>query len=112
MDWFERMIRVVIDLEKYNYVKLSDTESFNKWIEFVRDLDNRVTIGVIKSEKKIGSTDIEYDETHKQYAKWSGQQFSFDEIKYEVKEKAELYCKELNGKEKKKISLITDKINI
>lgn len=114
-DWFERMIRVVVDLEKYNYIKLSDTESFNKWIEFVRDKDNRVTVGVIKSEKVIGSTDIEYDDTYKEYAEWSGQRFSFNEIKYEVKEKAQLYCKVLNGvneKEEKKISLLIDKIII
>lgn len=110
-DWFERLLRVAGALQKYNYVVLSDTESNNRWIEFIGDTNNIVTISIIKSNKVSGTQDIEYtDFEDKEYVEWWNQKVSYISLCKEIIDKAheyiEILLKENNNSISEKIEHI------
>ena len=105
-DWFERILTVVIELKKKDYVILSDTESINTWIEFDKRGCNIVVIGIIHLTKLPGSKAIEYAEymnnMQKEYIRWYGESVSYEEFKDAVVTKAIAYCNYLKQNHCKK----------
>ena len=94
-DWFERLLRVIKMLQKQNYIVLSDTESYNRWIEFINNKDI-ITVSIISSEKIIGSKDIEYMcPRNKQYVEWDSQEISYTDLKEEIVKKSLQYLQVL-----------------
>lgn len=84
-DWFERLLRVTKKLQKHRYVILSDTESYNRWIEFINNDEDIVTVSIIKAEKITGSQDIEYVcPSNKEYGEWDNQEISYIDLKEEI----------------------------
>ena len=91
-DWMERLIRVLIYLKTYNYVVLSDVESYNTWLEFKRDNDDLI-VSVIEAEKNIGSKDIEFSVSNRKNGEWYGQRIHFNEFERELNIKVGNYIK-------------------
>ncbi len=59
-DWFERLTRIIENLMTKEYVVLSNVESYNRWIEFMRK-NEKVIVSIIKVERANGSRDIEFN---------------------------------------------------
>ena len=77
-NWFERLLRVVIELKKKKYVILSDTESIDRWIEFEKKDRNIIAIGIIRLRKLSGTSDIEYiNNSQKEYMNLYGEFVSY-----------------------------------
>lgn len=92
-DWFERILKVVIELKTRDYVILSDIESFDRWIEFDKRHKNVVVVGIIRLEKKTGMSDIEHENNPlKKYVDWNEEFITYEELNREVCDKARLYC--------------------
>ncbi|MFW5670293.1 MAG: hypothetical protein ACOCM4_13855 [Acetivibrio ethanolgignens] len=89
-DWFERIIRTVKELEVRNRVFLSDTESYNTWIEFRKEHDF-VTIGLATTETKIGLMDIEFNLDKIESRNLEGQTVNFQQLKSEIIKKGTEY---------------------
>lgn len=58
-DWFERMLRTVKELEVRHRIFLSDTESYNTWIEFCKG-NGFATVRLVTTENKEGLMDMEF----------------------------------------------------
>ena len=88
-NWFERMLKVTLELKSRNYVILSDTDSIDRWIEFNKTNENYVFMGVIRLKKIAGSSDIEYINcSQKEYVDWYDELIPYEELKHEVYNKA------------------------
>lgn len=95
-DWFERLLRVTKKLQEQTYIILSDTESYNRWIEFIMNDEDIVTVSIIKAEKIIGSQDIEYVcPDNKEYVEWDHQRISYVDLKEEIINKSSQYVEVL-----------------
>lgn len=90
VDWFERLVRVKEHLKTLDYVALSDTESYNTWIEFRKNQRNLV-ISIIKADKVDGSHDIEYQLNNMENGDWVNQVVSFEQFCDEIQSKAKEY---------------------
>lgn len=67
-------IQAMIALENKNYILISDTESYNTWIEIERDKDLIYT-SVIQADKPMGITAVEYAPVpNKEYTEWKKQE--------------------------------------
>lgn len=91
-DWFDRLVRVMVNLTTMNYVVLSDVESYNTWIEFRRK-NEEVVISIVKAEKEQGSRDIEFSLRNPIAGEWTDQVVSYSQLKTEIIEKAREYIK-------------------
>ena len=91
-DWMERLIRVCKYLETYDYVALSDVDSYNGWIEFKRMAQN-VLISIVRAAKKNGTQDIELSLEDPVVSEWADQAVSYAEFKKELLDKAGEYLK-------------------
>lgn len=90
VDWFERLIKVIEHLNKSNYVALSDTESYNTWIEF-KKRDENLVISIIQAKKEDGSHDIEYQLNNTEDGEWVNQIVSYKQLYEEILSKAKEY---------------------
>lgn len=97
-DWFEDMIQVAIELNNRNYIALSNIESHNLWIEFVKK-DEQIHIGLVKSEKKDGIGFIVYELKNKSYEKvqWKDEIVSYSELISELIYKCSCYLDEIES---------------
>lgn len=93
-DWFERLIRVIENLNKKNYIVLSDVETYNTWLEFKREGEDLV-ISIVKAQKVIGSQDIEYHLENIQPGEWINQKVKFREFKEEILRKSKEYIEKV-----------------
>lgn len=89
-DWFDRLVRVVKNLMTKDYVVLSDVESYNTWIEFLKK-NEEVVISIVKAEKEQGSRDIEFNLKEPIAGEWAEQVISFSQLKTEIITKASQY---------------------
>lgn len=101
IDWFERLIKVIEHLKSSNYVALSDTESYNTWIEFKKSNDILV-ISIIKAKKENGSHDIEYKLNNPKEGEWVNQIVSYQQMRDEILSKAKEYVQYLFNKNQNK----------
>lgn len=96
-DWFNRLTQVIKYLKTKEYVALSDTESYNTWIEFRREGED-VFISIIRAEKSQGSHDIEFTLKKVEHDEWMNQVTSFNQLKKEIFEKEEEYIRTITVK--------------
>lgn len=89
-DWFERLARVINILNIKEYVVLSDVESYNTWIEFLKK-NEEVLVSIVKAKKDQGSHDIEFILKAPQVGEWGNQVVSFKQFRKEVLEKGTEY---------------------
>ena len=89
-DWFERLTRVVKNLETKEYVVLSDVESYNTWIEFEKR-DSQIIISIIEAKKEQGSQDIEFHLVEAKPSDWTNQVVDFYQLKEEISRKGKEY---------------------
>lgn len=79
LDWIERLIKVLEHLKNTDYIALSDTESYNTWIEF-KKLDDQLVVSIRQAQKEDGSRDIEYKLNNAIEGDWTNQIVSFQEV--------------------------------
>ncbi|WP_312061064.1 hypothetical protein [Anaerotignum sp.] len=101
LDWIERLIKVLEHLKNSDYVALSDTESYNTWIEF-KKLDDQLVVSIRQAQKEDGSRDIEYKLNNATEGDWKNQIVSFQEVKDEVITKAQDYLAYVYSKNENK----------
>lgn len=94
IDWFDRLIDVLIELKKRSYVALSDTESYNSWIEFVKQ-DTNVIISLRILEKWNGANAIEYQLVNAAPGRWIDQKVPITDFEKEIINKANQYVHEV-----------------
>lgn len=94
--WFQRLLKVIALLDGSNdYVAVSDIESYNSWIEFVKIGEN-LCVSVIEYEKKDGLSDVITSKFDKVvYPSWKEVSISINEFRRELIQKSELYIKEV-----------------
>lgn len=110
-DWFDRLISVVKNLMTKDYVALSDVESYNTWIEFLKK-NEEVVISIVKAEKKQGSRDIEFDLREPIAGEWADQVISFSQLKTEIIEKAREYIEIIAVSNTENLEIIKIKENL
>lgn len=94
-NWLTYFMQAVTALENKNYILISDTESYNTWIEIERYKDLIYT-SIIHADKPVGTTAVEYAPVpNRKYTDWKKQETSFKQFRTEVIEKAENYFDEL-----------------
>lgn len=93
-DWFERLVKVIKNLMKKEYVALSDVESYNIWIVFQKR-NETVVVSIVKAEKEQGSCEIEFHLKNPEAGKWVNQTINFEQLKKEVIEKGREYIKDI-----------------
>ena len=111
-DWFERLARVVDNLNIKEYVVLSDVESYNTWIEFIKK-NEEILVSIVKAKKDEGSHDIEFILKDPQIGKWGNQAVSFEQFRKEVLEKGTEYIREVfeDNPENDLINKLTQRFN-
>lgn len=72
------------------YVVLSDTESYNTWLEFRRK-NETVVVSIVKSEKAQGSHSIEFTLKGIRPGEWRNEEIDFEQLKKEFIKKMERY---------------------
>ena len=110
-DWFDRLVRVVKNLITKDYVALSDVESYNTWIEFLKK-NEEVVISIVKAEKKQGSRDIEFNLREPIAGEWTDQVISFSQLKTEIIEKAREYIEIITVSNTENLEIIKIKENL
>ena len=110
-DWFDRLVRVVKNLITKDYVALSDVESYNTWIEFLKK-NEEVVISIVKAEKKQGSRDIEFNLREPIAGEWTDQVISFIQLKTEIIEKAREYIEIITVSNTENFEIIKIKENL
>lgn len=65
-DWFEKLLKITIELNEKEYVALDEIESPTVWLEFEKQ-QNKILISVVKSEKQSGVGFIVYSLREKSY---------------------------------------------
>lgn len=91
-DWFDRLIKVIKNLDTKEYVALSDVESYNTWIQFQRRNED-VIISIVRAEKEQGSRDIAYHLKNPVIGEWAQQVINYYQFKNEIVEKTKEYIK-------------------
>ncbi len=110
-DWFDRLVRVVKNLMTKDYVVLSDAESYNTWIEFLKK-NEEVVISIVKAKKEQGSRDIEFYLRESIVGEWADQVISFSQLKTEIIEKAREYIEIITLSNKENLEIIKIKENL
>ena len=93
-DWFTRIVDIMLILRQRNYVLLSDIESYNRWIEFVKD-NEEIIISIKLSVGWPGSQCIEYSLPNAKPGEWIGQKIPVQQFEHEIISKAEEYVNKL-----------------
>lgn len=113
-NWFERLLNLYILLRTNNYVAISDTNSYIKWLQFVKVEPADVEVSLIDNENKSWLSDIVTTTFNQMtYSDWKGVVISLEELKTEIILKTELYIEELRDINKKllysnRIKILTD----
>lgn len=89
-DWFERMLRAVKELEVRHRVFLSDTESYNTWIEFCKE-NGFITVRLVTTENKEGLMDMEFHLKNARSWALEVQEANFQQFKDEMIKKGTAY---------------------
>lgn len=110
-NWFDRLLRVVENLMTKDYVVLSDVESYNTWIEFLKK-NEEVVISIVKAEKEQGSRDIEFNLRKPIAGEWVDQVISFNQLKTEIIEKAREYIEIITVSNTENLDIIKIKENL
>ena len=92
-NWIERYLRVVKKLQISNYVVLSNTDSYNTWIEFKRNA-NSLIVSEVDADKLTGLTDIANRLVNLRERRWT-ETVSYIQFEEEVINKSISYVKEL-----------------
>lgn len=111
IDWIERLIKVLEHLRISDYVALSDTESYNTWIEF-KKIDDKLAVSIRQVEKADGSCDIEYKLYNSVEGEWANQIVLYKQMRNEVISKAKDYLGYVYSKNENKDLFKQFKFNI
>ncbi|MNO58777.1 hypothetical protein D3C76_493480 [compost metagenome] len=95
-NWFERLIKLVLYLNTNDYVAISDIESYNTWIEFVKKDQNTLKVSIIKNSNKSGLSDIVMHRfSQYKYSDWRDVTVLMEDFKNELIHKTELYIEQI-----------------
>jgi len=84
-DWFEDMVKIALELHNVSYIVLSNIESYNLWIEFIRNEDI-LSVSLVNADKPDGTGSVAYELFNKCDDKnlWKDEEVSFTEFKKEL----------------------------
>lgn len=84
-DWFEDMVKIALALHDVRYIALSNIESYNLWVEFVRHEDV-LSISLVNADKPNGIGSVAYELLNRKDDKnlWKDEVVSFMEFKQEL----------------------------
>ena len=95
-DWFEKLLKITIELNEKDYVALDEIESPTVWLEFEKQ-QNKILISVVKSEKQSGVGFIVYSLKEKHYDEnlLNKEEVIYKEFIWEILVKSNEYLQEL-----------------
>lgn len=98
-EWFEGLVDVLIKLkQEHKYIALSDIESYNTWIEFKKINTREISISVIESTTKVGTSQVITEPPpNGKPSDWANEIITYDELRNEILLKLNQYLSELNA---------------
>jgi len=94
--WFIDLISAYLELTRFGYVLINDTDSYNTWIEFERVKD-MAKISIIRAEKGVGTySGLRLSHIKQfEYGEWYNESVKLVDIRTELIRKALQYLEEL-----------------
>lgn len=95
-NWFERLIKLVFYLNKNDYVAISDIESYNTWIEFMKQDQDTLKVSIIENSNKSELSDIVMHRfSQYEYSDWRDVTVLIEDLKNELIHKTEVYIEQI-----------------
>jgi hypothetical protein len=100
--WFELLFIVLFKLEEKNYVAVKEPESYNTWIEFVKEagLDNILNVSIVEYEPEVAPPLVITEPIcNPVYPDWKNEKITLEQFRKELVSKAKLLVamlKEIN----------------
>lgn len=90
-NWFERLLRVLEEINRVDSLALSDTDSFNVWITFAKKGGDQIVVREVHAEKRDGSRDIEHGSIEPYEVLWESDGIPFEQFRNELLIKSKKY---------------------